>query len=187
MLECFVPVKQQSCRGWPVRRWSCQTPSGCSPIPRHTLKPSSPSSPSSPLSPPETPCSQCASHHHNTGIAPIAGEKPRNGWAPAFPVGYKAPAAVQRIRPLPHVVRQSSLQTAHIRGHRIPVPCRKFAEWPPETSWRPRPAVRRMPYRGHVNNGYIESRGLTGRAGVKVAKLVSTASRQPGSFLPLKV
>ena len=77
MLECFVPVKQQSCRGWPVRRWSCQTPSGCSPIPRHTLKPSSPSSPSSPLSPPETPCSQCASHHHNTGIAPIAGEKPR--------------------------------------------------------------------------------------------------------------
>ena len=180
MLECFVPVKQQSCRGWPVRRWSCQTPSGCSPIPRHTLKPLEP----------HPPKPRVHNVHRTITIRelhPSPVKNPENGWAPAFPVGYKAPAAVQRIHPLPHVVRRSSLQTAHIRGHRMPVPCRKFAEWPPETSWRPRPAVRRMPYRGHVNNGYIESRGLTGRAGVKVAKLVSTASRQPGSFLPLKV
>lgn len=42
------------------------------------LKPSSPSSPSS--TPPETRGSQCASHHHNAGIAPITDENPENGW-----------------------------------------------------------------------------------------------------------
>ena len=40
--------------------------------PNATTHPEAPRAP-----PPETPCSQCASHHHNTGIAPIAGEKPR--------------------------------------------------------------------------------------------------------------
>lgn len=43
------------------------------------LKPSSPSSPSS-TPPPETRGSQCASHHHNAGIAPITDENPENRW-----------------------------------------------------------------------------------------------------------